>query len=195
MLTKDQQTAVIAKMKAAGLPVSKGTTLRNKFVGGEQLAAGEYTPVVEGIQLPTICPPRRKGGEPYEAIAFKTKVGNMVKISLGSIRNSIRVVEGMNPDTLAKGAKWAGEQAQPTKSYYRFGKLSDMPGEESLDEEDNSISSFYTPCEFTLATKVVYVAPRFIAGDNRPVFDEQCDLRTAVVVADYKDYEDLNAQR
>ena len=195
MLTKDQQDALIAQVKAAGFPVAMGNTARQKFTGGESLSMGAYTPMFNGQQPAILCPARRKGGLPYEAIAFKDAAQNTVKIGLGSIFNSLRVVVGMNPATLATGAKWAGEQAQPTKNYFRFGALSNMAGEDVLDPENNSTTAFYTPSALNLAAEVVYVAPRFVEGSNRPIFDEQCPLRKACVVADYTSYEDTNAQR
>lgn len=195
MLNKEQQTAILSQVKAAGFPVATGNTARQKYTGGESLNAGTYTPVFQGQQPAILCPPRRKGGEAYEAIAFKDQNGQTVKVGLGSIFNSIRVVTNMAPAALAKGAKWAGEQAQPTKNYFRFGALSNMAGEDVLDPDDNSTTAYYSPSAFTLGVEVVYVAPRFVPGSNRPVFDEQCDLRKAYVVADYLSHEDTNAQR
>ena len=193
MLNKDQQNVVFEQIRAAGMPVSKGKPVRSKFTSVERLIAGIYTPMFNGPQPAILCPPRRKGGNSYEAIAFTSSMGQTVKIGLGSIFNSIKVVTNLEPSALVQGAKWAGEAAQPTRNYFRFGALSDMPSQEVLDPEDNTTIAFYWPSSFTLTTEVVYVAPRFVEGSGRPIFDEQCLLRKCFVVADYMAYIDTHA--
>ena len=181
-----------AKMVAAGYPIVFHTGLIEKYTGGESLIAGLYTPIIEGMQRLIPCSPRRKGGKPYGAIPFKSPEGKEVKISIGSIMNSIRIVASLNPATLADNAKWAGETAQPTVAVYRYGALSDMNKEETPGE-DNTIDSAYEPVPVTLTTEVVYVVPRFVEGGNgRPIYDEQCDLKKCYVVADYMSHRAAN---
>lgn len=195
-VSTEVQQAAIAQMAQNGLAVSRGNAARTKFTGGESLTQGAYTPVIAGPQPAVVCPPRRKGGSPYDAIAFRNPAGSIVKVGLGSILNSIRVVEGMNPATLVRGAKWLGESAQPTKNYFRYGALSDMDSADVPDTQSaDGTTAYYQPSAFTLTTEVVYVVPRFVQGSNRPIFDEQCDLRKAFVVADYTAHADNNATR
>lgn len=195
-VSTEVQQAAVAQMAQNGLAVSRGNAARTKFTGGESLTQGAYTPVIAGPQPAVVCPPRRKGGSPYDAIAFRNPTGSIVKVGLGSILNSIRVVEGMNPATLVRGAKWLGESAQPTKNYFRYGALSDMDSADVPDAQSaDGTTAYYQPSAFTLTTEVVYVVPRFVQGSNRPIFDEQCDLRKAFVVADYAAHADNNATR
>ena len=192
MLSIEVSKAIDAKMIAAGYPMFFHTGLIEKYTGGESLTAGEYTPIIEGMQRLIPCSPRRKGGKPYGAIPFKSPAGKEVKISIGSIMNAIKVVPSLNPSTLADNAKWAGETAQPTVAVYRYGALSDMNKEETPGE-DNTIDSAYEPVKVTLTTEVVYVVPRFVEGGNgRPIYDEQCDLKKCYVVADYMSHRAAN---
>lgn len=185
MLSIEESKAIDAKMIAAGYPVIFHTGLVEKYTGGESLTAGVYIPVIQGMQRLITCAPRRKGGKSYGAIPFKSQEGKEVKISIGSIMNSIKVVTSLQPATLADNAKWAGETAQPTTAVYRYGALSDMHKEETPGE-DNTIDSAYEPTPVTLTTEVVYVIPRFVEGGNgRPIYDEQCNLGRCFVVADY----------
>ena len=188
MLSIEESKAIDAKMIASGYPIIFHTGLVEKYTGGESLIAGVYTPIIEGKQRLVTCAPRRKGGKPYGAIPFKSTEGREIKISIGSIMNSIRVVTSLQPATLADNAKWAGETAQPTVAVYRYGALSDMNKEETPGE-DNTIDSVYEPIPVTLTTEVVYVIPRFVEGGNgRPIYDEQCSLGKCFVVADYMSY-------
>ena len=192
MLSIEQAKVIDAKMVAAGYPMVFHTGLVEKYTGGESLTAGEYTPIIEGMQRLIPCSPRRKGGKSYGAIPFKSPAGKEVKISIGSIMNPIKVVPSLNPTTLADNAKWAGETAQPTVAVYRYGALSDMNKEETPGE-NNTIDSAYEPVKVTLTTEVVYVVPRFVEGGNgRPIYDEQCDLKKCFVVADYMSYRAAN---
>lgn len=184
MLSIEEAKAIDAKMIAAGYPVIFHTGLVEKYTGGESLTAGTYTPVISGMQRLVTCAPRRKGGRPYGALVFKSPEGKEVKISIGSIMNSIRVVTSLQPAALADNAKWAGETAQPTVAVYRYGALSDMRKAETPGE-DNTIDSAYEPVPVTLTTEVVYVIPRFVEGNARPIYDEQCSLGKCFVVADY----------
>lgn len=188
MLSIEEAKAIDAKMIAAGYPVIFHTGLVEKYNGGESLTAGVYTPIIQGMQRLITCAPRRKGGKAYGALPFRSPEGKEVKISIGSIMNSIKVVTSLQPATLADNAKWAGETAQPTVAVYRYGSLSDMHKEETPGE-DNTIDSAYEPIPITLATEVVYVIPRFVEGGNgRPIYDEQCDLGKCFVVSDYMSY-------
>lgn len=193
MLTTEQSSSIQA-LEAQGLVVSRGTSARQKFTGGESLSAGVYTPVINGPQPAVTVPPRRKGGNAYDAIAFKSAAGALVKIGLGSIFNSIRVVPSILPANLATGAKWAGEAVQPTQDYFRYGALSDMPANDEVDE-NNQVVAFYQPSAINLSIEVVYVVPRFEPGNNQPIFDEKCDLRKCWCVADYASHPNLNARR
>lgn len=193
MLSIEEAKAIDAKMIAAGYPVVFHTGLVEKYTGGEALTAGVYTPVIAGMQRLVTCSPRRRGGKPYGALVFKDPTGKEVKISIGSIMNSIRVVTSLQPDTLAENAMWAGAAAQPTTAVYRYGALSDMRKEETPGE-NNTIDSAYEPTPVTLTTEVVYIIPRFVEGGNgRPIYDEQCRLGKCYVVADYLNHQDLNA--
>ena len=192
MLSFEEARAIDAKMIEAGYPVIFHTGLVEKYVG-DSLTAGVYTPIIQGMQRLITCAPRRKGGRPYGAIPFKNQEGKEVKISIGSIMNSIRVVTSLQPTALADNAKWAGETAQPTVAVYRYGALSDMNKEETPGE-DNTIDSAYEPIPVTLTTEVVYVIPRFVEGGNgRPIYDEQCSLGKCFVVSDYMSHRDTNA--
>lgn len=191
MLSIEEAKVIDAKMVAAGYPMTFHTGLIEKYTGGESLIAGEYTPVIEGMQRLIPCSPRRKGGKPYGAIPFKSPANKVIKISIGSIMNAIKVVPSLNPATLADNAKWAGETAQPTVAIYRYGALSDMNKEETPGE-DNTIDSAYEPIKVTLTTEVVYVVPRFVEGNARPIYDEQCDLKKCFAVADYMSYRAAN---
>ena len=185
MLSIEEAKAIDAKMVASGYPVIFHTGLVEKYTGGESLTAGVYTPIISGMQRLVTCAPRRKGGKAYGAIPFRSPEGKEIKISIGSIMNSILVVTSLQPATLADNAKWSGETAQPTVAVYRYGSLSDMNKEETPGE-DNTIDSAYEPIPVTLPTEVVYVIPRFVEGGNgRPVYDEQCSLGKCFVVADY----------
>lgn len=192
MLSIEKAKAIDAKMIAAGYPVIFHTGLVEKYTGGESLTAGVYTPIIQGMQRLITCAPRRKGGKAYGAIPFKSQDGKEVKISIGSIMNSIRVVTSLQPATLADNAKWAGETAQPTVAVYRYGALSDMNKDETPGE-DNTIDSAYEPIPVTLTTEVVYVIPRFVEGNARPIYDEQCSLGKCYVVEDYMSYRATNA--
>lgn len=179
-----------AATKAAGYAVASGAA-RTKFMPTEALAAGVYTPKFAGAQ-PAILVPRRKG-TPYEGIVFLSAAGKEIKISLSAIYNSIRIVNGLNAKPSEK-ALWLGEQAQPTTSYFRYGALSDMPSEDIPDETSaTGTTAVYVPQAVNLTTKVVYVVPRFV--DNKPVYDEQCELREALCAADYLSFPDTNAQK
>ena len=192
MLSIEQAKAIDSKMIAAGYPVIFHTGLVEKYNGGESLAAGVYTPIIDGMQRLIMCAPRRKGGKAYGAIPFKGPDGKEVKISIGSIMNSIKIVTSLQPATLADNAKWAGETAQPTTAVYRYGSLSDMNKVETAGE-DNTIDSAYEPVPVTLTTEVVYVIPRFVEGGNgRPIYDEQCSLGKCYVVADYMSHRAAN---
>lgn len=195
MITSEQLAAGRNALAAAGYAIAQGAA-KTKFAAGESLTAGTYIPEF-GIGTPVpalLMPARGKNGRAFAALSFKCGE-RTVKISVSSFYNSIRVVAGANPATLAQDAKWAGEAAQPTANYYRYGGISDMPSEDVPSEDGNGTVAMYVPTAFTLTTEVVYVAPRFVEGSNTPVFDEQCSLRKALVVADYQKFPDTNARR
>lgn len=195
MITSEQLAAGRNALAAAGYCVARDAA-KSKFAAGESLTAGTYVPEF-GIGTPVpalLMPARGKNGRAYAALSFKCGE-RIAKISVSSFYNSIRVVTGANPATLAKDAKWAGEAAQPTANYYRYGGMSDMPSEDVPAENGSGTIAMYVPTTFTLTTSVVYVAPRFVEGSNTPIFDEQCALRKALVVADYQQFPDTNARR
>lgn len=179
-----------------GYRPSKSGAARQKFVPADTLKLGTYTPLISGPQVAVSMPARSKNGSDYDAIPF-TVAGQEkpIEVSLGSIYNSIRVVTGMDPKTLASDALWAGEEAMPTKNYFRYGALSNMESESILNQETMENEAVYVPVPFTLGAEVVIVAPRFVTGQTAPVFDTQCKLRKVTVVADYQDYPDENARR
>lgn len=190
LLTSEELLLQKAATKAAGYAVATGAA-RAKFVPNEALTAGVYSPKFAGVQ-PAVLVPRRKG-EPFEAIVFTSSTGKDIKISLSAIYNSIRVVNGMTTKP-SPAATWQGEIAEPTTSYFRYGALSDMASEDIPDETSASgTTAVYKPQAINLTTKVVYVAPRFV--DGKPVFDEKCELREAICVADYLSFPDTNAQK
>lgn len=195
MITSEQLTAGCNALSAAGYAVAQGAA-KSKFVAGEALTVGTYVPEFGvGMPVPALyMPARGKNGQPFAALSFKCGE-RLVKISVSSFYNSIRVVTGANPATLAKDAKWAGETAQPTANYYRYGGMSDMPSEDVPSSNGNGTVAMYVPSMFTLTTEVVYVAPRFVPGSTTPIFDEQCNLRKAMVVSDYQQFPDTNARR
>lgn len=184
--TSDQQ------IRTLGFLPSTSQSPREKFQAQSGLEAGTYTPAIEGWQK-AVAVPHRGRSIGYDGLLFKNAKGETVTIGLGSIMNSIRVVTGMSANTLAKDALWAGEAAQPTANYYRYGALANMESGRVL--EGNEYRAAYEPVSFTLGVEVVYVAPRFIEGSNKPIFDEQCRLRKVFAVADYEKYQDANAQR
>lgn len=194
MLNQAQLNSQRAALLAKGYKPATGNIARQKFtVSGPSLTIGDYTPEIEGEQIATTVPPRNKNGREYDAIPFKNKEGKPVFVGLGGIFNSIRIVKDMDPSKLVQGAHWQGEKAQPTFSAYRYGALADMPSQNVPDETSpTGYSAQYTPSKFTLAKEVVYVEPRFIEGQTAPVFDEQCRLRRAAVVADIEKYIDAN---
>lgn len=194
MITSEQLAAGRNALAAAGYAIAHGAA-KTKFAVSEALNSGTYVPEFgTGVPVPALLMPARgKNGRPYAALSFKCGE-RTIKISVSSFYNSIRVVTGFAPATLAKGAKWAGEAAQPTANYFRYGSMSDMMSEDVPSEDGNGTVAMYVPTAFTLTTEVVYVAPRF-EGSNTPVFDEQCSLRTAMVVADYQKFPDTNARR
>lgn len=183
--TADQQ------LRALGLRPSDATDVREVFTPNTPLPNGEYVPAITGWQKAATLPPRGKNGSAYDALPFKSPTGELVNIGLSAIFNSIRVVDGMKPEELVKDAKWAGEAAQPTKNFFRYGALKDM--EKGRFLEGNDYKGAYLPTSFQLAVEVVYVAPRFVGG--KPVFDTECELRKAKCVKDYAKFEDTNAQR
>lgn len=195
MLTQEQINNQRAAARAQGLKPSVGKPSRQKFAAnGPSLVEGDYTPAIDGEQIAIEMPARGKNGRPYDALPFKGKDGNTVYVGLGGIYNSIRVVKDMDASKLIRGAHWQGEKAQPTFVAFRYGALSDMPSQDVVDETSPSgYTAQYTPSKFTLAKKVVYVEPRFVEGNNRPIFDEQCRLRTACVVGDIEKWVDENA--
>ena len=193
MITSEQLTAGRQALAAAGYAVAPGAA-KSKFAANESLTSGTYVPEFgAGTPVPALyMPARGKNGQAYAALSFKCGE-RTIKISVSSFYNSIRVVMGANPTTLAKDAKWAGEEAQPTANFFRYGAMSDMVSDDVPYE--NGTVAMYVPSAFTLTTEVVYVAPRFVAGSSTPVFDEQCSLRKALVVADYQQFPDTNARR
>lgn len=180
-------------IRNAGFMISSSPA-RAKFQPQEGLELGVYTPLITGTQ-PAVLVPRRNSAS-YEAIPFRAeRDGKIVKISLSGIYNSIRIVTGANPESLGKDAVWLGEDAQPTKSFFRYGKLSDMLSDDMPDEDSSSGTiGLYEPMAFTLTTKVVYVLPKFSAA-NKPYYEAGCQLRTALCADDYLSYPDENAQR
>lgn len=194
MLNQQQINAQRASMLAKGYQPATGSSARQKFtVNGPSLVAGDYTPETEGEQIAHHLPARNKNGRAYDAIPFKNKEGKTVFVGLGGIFNPIRIIKDMDATKLVSGANWQGEKAQPTFTAFRYGALSDMPSQNIPDENSaTGYSAIYTPSKFTLAKEVVYVEPRFEDGNTRPIFDEKCRLRKAVVVADIEKYIDAN---
>lgn len=190
-VNESQATAAVAANEEAGYKVSTGRTARTKFTGGESLAEGDYTPLNGDGNLTTAveAPALRKGGDPYDALVFKCGEKS-VKVGLSAIFNSVRVLQNA-PADWKRGAKWQGKAAQPTKSFFRFGALSDM---ESGDRVVNGETvAFYAPKAFKLESTIYIVAPRFEAGNNAPIFDSQCEIRKVLAVKDYTNYPDAAA--
>lgn len=181
-----------AQIRSLGFLPSVSQSPREKFQAQGGLEAGTYTPAIAGWQKAVSVPPRGRSVG-YDGLLFKNTKGETITIGLGSIMNSIRIVTGMQPAALTSDALWAGEAAQPTANYYRYGALSNMESGRVL--EGNEYRAAYEPTAFTLGVEVVYVVPRFIEGSNKPIFDEQCRLRKAFAVSDYTEYPDANAQR
>ena len=196
MITSDQLAAGRQALTAAGYAVAQGAA-KSKFVaGGETLISGTYVPEFGiGVPVPALyMPARGKDSASYAALSFRCG-DRIVKISVASFYRSLRIVVGANPATLAKDAKWAGESAQPTANYFRYGAMSDMVSDDVPSEDGNGTVAMYVPSSFNLTTEIVYVAPRFVASSNTPIFDEQCNLRKAMVVSDYQQFPDTNARR
>ena len=192
MLNQAQINAQRAALLAKGYQPATGTSARQKFtMNGPSLVVGDYTPETEGEQLASHLPARNRNGRAYDALPFKNKEGHTVFVGLGGIFNPIRIVKDMDASKLIQGAHWQGEKAQPTFSAYRYGALADMPSANVPDENSPSgYSAVYTPSKFSLSKEVVYVEPRFVEGSNTPIFDEQCRLRKATVVADIEKFTD-----
>lgn len=179
-----------------GYRPSKSEVARQKFTPADTLQLGTYTPLISGPQVAVNMPARTKNGSDYDAIPFKVEGRDKpIEVSLGSIFNSIRVVEGMDPADFASDAKWAGEEAMPTKNYFRYGNLSNMESDSVLNKDTLEKEAVYVPVPFTLDAEVVIVAPRFVAGQVAPVFDTQCRLRKVTIVKDYQKFPDDNARR
>lgn len=165
---------------------SFGQAARRSFdgEGGGQgaLQAGTYSPLTAPALEIAVA---RRGGDNYGALVF-TKDGEEFKITSSSIRNAVRVLtQTDNLDALA-GTKWKGDEAQPTKWGFRYGRSNGLC--ETSDEllPDGSVNAWYNVSPFTLAEKRAYLVPEFVEGDDgrRHPDYKNATIRVAMFVAD-----------
>lgn len=188
-ITPEVRAAFAAQIATEGLVASTAQSARSKFMPQEKIEADTYAPSIEGAQRATTFPARSRNARPYDGIRFVgSKTGRKLDLSLSSIYNPVWVVE-VDSKTITRDSKWLGEAAQPTKQYFRFGALSDMPSENVPTADGTAYEAWYEPQSVTLDTEIVVVSPRFVEGDTHPIFDEECSLRVVLAVKDYAKYE------
>ena len=170
------QNAIAAKA-AKGGKAFEGV-VRNTFDGNQQgLTAGTYVPVNDCGNAQLSSEVQQRNGRKYEALTFSMN-GREVQVSTGSLFNKVRVVDSILPAALTQGQKWLGESANPTREMFRYGDAMAQCDRDTI-YVDGVPHAVYAAPTFTLTVERVYVVPRFVEGSNRPVYDEQCELRKA----------------
>lgn len=174
------KTAAQASIKATvkdGYTVSeKG--VRTPYVGGGGLPLGEYTPVMD-IQPAVNMDPRSEGGSSWDALRYNMN-GRTWHVAISHIMYKTRIV--IDAGNIRQGDKWQGEEVQPTKEVWRYGRtLRDMPS-----KEEGKTGVYATP-GFALTTRVWMVVPEFEVqddGSRRSIYTVGCKLREISIVAD-----------
>ena len=184
-ISKQDMQAADKAAKANGRVVDDSTQVLDFFVR-EGLPLGRYTPE-NSVQRVYKMQPRRAGGREWRALPFVSATGRTYDVGAQGFYNTIRVIDA-DPDTIERGAKWEGEEVQPTHEIYRYGKANAPTGKQVEGKV------YYACKPFELVRKVVQVVPRFPEnGDpefdaNRqtqlPIFDEQCNLSVVSAVAE-----------